>query len=145
MSADALAVLETFETALFAGEDIRPFFAEDAAYEVTGTPPLGGRFEGREAIVDSFERRLTGLGPGMEGEDVERVKFATADGSRAIAEIYERSWLPESPDDVLEVRTCSVAIVEDGVITRLIDYTDSSAYEAFLSRNRDRLSKFSGG
>jgi hypothetical protein len=81
----------------------------------------------------------------MGGEDVERVKFATADGSRAIAEIHERSRLPEAPDDMLEVCTCSVAIDVDGGITRLIDYTDSSAYEASLSRNRDRLSGFSGG
>jgi ketosteroid isomerase-like protein len=145
MSSDALAVLEAFETALFAGDDLRPFFAEDAVYEVTAQPPLGGRFEGREAISDSFEHRLTGLGPGMQGEDVERVKFGTSDGRLAVAEIHERSWLPQVPDDVLEVRTCSVAHVENGLITRIIDYTDSAAYEAFLARHRDRLPKFSSG
>ena len=145
MSSDPLAVLEAFETALFAGDDIRPYFAEHAVYEVTGRPPLGGRFEGREAIAESFERRLTGLGPGMKGEDVERVKFGSADGSRAVAEIRERSWLEDAPDDVLDVRTCSVATVENGRITRLIDYTDSAAYEGFLSRHRDRLPKFAGG
>jgi hypothetical protein len=123
MGSDALTVLEAFEKALFAGEDIRPFFAEDAVCESSGQPPIGGRFEGREAIVSSFEQRLTGLGPGMQGEDVERVKFASADGRRAVSEIHERSWLPDFPDDVLEVRTCSVAHVEDGLITRLIDYT----------------------
>jgi ketosteroid isomerase-like protein len=144
MRSDALAVLEAFENSLFAGEDVRPFFSEDAVYEVTGQPPLGGRFEGREAIASSFDQRLTGLGPGMEGEDVERVKYATSDGSRAVAEIHERSWLPQLRDDLLEVRTCSVAHVEDGLITRLIDYTDSAAYEAFLARHRDRLPKFSG-
>jgi ketosteroid isomerase-like protein len=79
----------------------------------------------------------------MQGEDVERVKYASADGTRAIAEIHERSWLPSAPDDVLEVRTCSVATVEDGVITSLIDYADSAAYEHFLARHLDDLPKFS--
>jgi ketosteroid isomerase-like protein len=142
MGSDPVEVLEAFETALFAGDDIRPHFSERAVYTVSGEPPIGGRFEGREAIVESFEKRLTGLGPGMQGEDLHRIKYGSADGTRAIAEIWERSWLPSSPEDVLEVRTCSVATVEDGLITSLTDYTDSAAYEGFLARHRSELPKF---
>jgi len=145
MDSDPLSVLENFEKALFSGEDIGRYFSDDAVYEVTGSPPLGGRFEGREEIVASFEQRLTGLGPGMRGEDLHRFKYATADGTRAIAEICERSWLPRAPDDVLVVRTCSVAAISEGRITSLIDYTDSAAYESFLARHRDKLPKFNGG
>ena len=145
MASDPVEVLEAFETALFAGEDIRPHFAEHAVYVVSGEPPIGGRFEGREAIVESFEKRLTGLGPGMQGEDLHRIKYSSADGTRAIAEIRERSWLPSVPEDVLEVGTCSVATVEDGLITSLTDYTDSAAYEGFLARHRDDLPKFRDG
>jgi ketosteroid isomerase-like protein len=142
MGSDPVEVLEAFEAALFAGEDVRPYFAEHAVYTVTGEPPIGGRFEGREAIVESFEKRLTGLGPGMQGEDLQRIKYGSADGTRAIAEIWERSWLPSAPEDVLEVRTCSVATIEDGLITSLSDYTDSAAYEHFLARHREDLPKF---
>jgi len=145
MDSDPLDVLERFEKALFAGDDIGRFLADDVVYEVSGSPPLGGRFEGRKEVVASFEQRLTGLGPGMQGEDLHRFKYATADGTRAIAEIHERSWLPEAPDDVLVVRTCSVATISEGRITSLIDYTDSAACEAFLARHRDKLPKFNGG
>lgn len=137
----ALSVLEDFERALFAGEDIRPFFHPEAFYEMSGDPPIGGRFEGVEAIYRCFEDRLVGLGPGLSYQDVSRVKYAAA-GGKAIAEIHEKSWLPEDPEDVLEIRTCSVVTVKDGKILSLIDYTDSGRYTAFLQRHRASLPKF---
>jgi len=35
-----------------------PFFTEDAVYEIPIGPPLGGRIEGRAAILDYFKRTL---------------------------------------------------------------------------------------
>lgn len=141
---NALAVLNAFEQALFAGEDIRPFFHQNAVYEVTGQPPLGGRFVGPQSIHRCFEKRLVGLGPGMQGNDLSRVKFESADGTKAIAQIHEKSWLEAFPQDVLEVKTCSVATLENDKIISLIDYTDSAAYRAFLHRFKDHLPKFMG-
>ena len=43
MADDPVEVLEAFERALFSGEDIAPFFADDAEYVVAGSPPIGGR------------------------------------------------------------------------------------------------------
>ena len=44
---------------------VEPFFTEDAVYEIDVGPPLGGRFEGRAAILayfgdilDRFDRRF---------------------------------------------------------------------------------------
>ena len=40
---------------------VEPFFAEDAVYEVALDPPMGGRFEGRDAIIDYFRFVLDGF------------------------------------------------------------------------------------
>ena len=62
---------------------VEPFFTEDAVYEIDLGPPIGGRFEGRAAILayfkdvlDRFDRRfesreLTLLaGPKEQGDSV---------------------------------------------------------------------------
>ncbi len=37
---------------------VEPFFTDDAVYDVGLEPPMGGRFEGREAILAYFKRIL---------------------------------------------------------------------------------------
>ena len=53
-----------FEDA-YKGDDwslLEPFFTEDAVYDVGGMPgPLGGRSEGRDAILGYFDRVLNGF------------------------------------------------------------------------------------
>jgi len=62
---------------------VESFFSEDAVYEVPFGPPLGGRFEGRDAILayfkdvlDRFDRRFDSReiavleGPREEGDAV---------------------------------------------------------------------------
>ncbi len=61
------AYAEAFEKA-FVSDDwslVEPFFVEDAIYEIGLDPPMGGRFEGRAAILayfkdilDRFDRRF---------------------------------------------------------------------------------------
>jgi len=41
--------------------DLAAFFSEDAVYEAELPPPLGGRFEGREAILAYFKQVLDGF------------------------------------------------------------------------------------
>ena len=36
---------------------LEPFFREDAVHEVSGGPPLGGRWEGRRALIDRLRKR----------------------------------------------------------------------------------------
>lgn len=71
-------------------------------------PPIGGRFEGREWVIESFDNRKTSLSPGFEYQELAHNWFEDETGRKVLAEFHERSWLPGHPDDVLEVRTCSV-------------------------------------
>jgi hypothetical protein len=48
----------------FRGEDpsvLEPFFTEDAVYEILGGPPFGGKYEGRDAVLDYLKRSTDGF------------------------------------------------------------------------------------
>lgn len=49
------------------------FFTEGAVYAVTGGPPLGGRFEGREAVLAQFGRVTRDLDKRFDDRKVEIV------------------------------------------------------------------------
>ena len=84
-AADFAAYAGAFEKA-FVSDDwslVEPFFTEDATYEVGLDPPMGGRFDGRAAILayfkdvlDRFDRRFDSReialleGPKEDGESV---------------------------------------------------------------------------
>jgi len=62
-----LAYISAYEHSYADGDWTRlePFFTEDAGYEVSGGPPLGGRWEGRDALIahlgesaESFDGRF---------------------------------------------------------------------------------------
>ena len=58
-----MAYYEAFEV-FFDSDDasvIEPFFTEDAVYEVTGSPLLENRTEGRDALMTRFAAGLDGL------------------------------------------------------------------------------------
>ena len=76
---------QAFEKA-YASDDwsiVEPCFTEDAVYEILAEPPLGGRHEGRDAVLaffklslDSFDRRFDSRsleiieGPEVRGDSV---------------------------------------------------------------------------
>ncbi len=138
---------KAFEAALFSGdmEGLRRVLHTDMSYEMSGFPPIGGRFEGRERVIESFENREVGLGPGFEYEGLGRDWFEDAANGKVFVEIYEKSWLAQHPDDVLVVRTCSVLSFEGDQIISIIDYTDSQAYSEFKERHAAEIPKFAGG
>ncbi len=140
-------IAKAFEAALFSGdqEGIRQTMHPDMAYEMLGRPPLGGRFEGRERVIASFENREVGLGPGFEYQQISREWFEDEANGKVFVEIYEKSWLAKHPDDLLIVRTCSVLSFRDGKIISIIDYTDSQAYAEFKERHEGEIPKFAGG
>lgn len=141
---DRLAIAHAYEDALFAGDmdAVRRLFTEDITYWVAGDPPIGGTWQGPEAVIRAFTRREFGLGAAdWEYESVWRDWYAADE--RVIVEIRECSWLKSSPDDVLDQRTCVVLHFRGEQICDMRDYTDAGVYERFMARHRAELPKFS--
>lgn len=59
---------------------VAPFFAEDAVYEVPMGPPLGGRFEGREAILAYFKQVLDGFDRRFASREVALIEGPVEEG-----------------------------------------------------------------
>lgn len=139
-----MTVARAYERALFAGDmdAVGRLLTDDVVYWVAGTPPIGGEWHGREAVIRAFVGREFGLGAGFEGSDVWR-EWYEAD-ERVIVEIRERSWLPSAPDDVIDQRTCAVLRFRGDRICEMRDYADSHVYEEFRRRHPE-LPKFRGG
>jgi len=53
-------------------ERLEPFFAEDAIYTVTGGPPFGGRFDGREQLLEQLRSSVNDFDRKFEVRRVER-------------------------------------------------------------------------
>lgn len=142
-----LAIGHAYEQALFAGrtDDLRDFFTEDVTYWVAGSPPIGGEWKGRDAVIQAFANRDFGLGPAdWAYEELVRDWVAAGD-DRVIVEIREKSWLKSAPEDVMDQRTCCVLQFRGDRIASLQDFTDSHVYEQFVARHRAELPKFRGG
>lgn len=76
------AYAEAFEKA-FASDDwsgVAPFFSEGAVYEVGLAAPLGGRFEGRDAILAYFKRVLDDFDRRFESREVALLEGPREDG-----------------------------------------------------------------
>jgi len=59
---------------------VRPFFREDAVYVVGLDPPMGGRFEGRDAILAYFKRILDAFDRRFESREIGALEGPTVDG-----------------------------------------------------------------
>jgi ketosteroid isomerase-like protein len=142
---DRLALAKAYEKALFEGrmEDVGSLFTDDIRYWVAGDPPLGGEWQGREAVLRAFAKREFGLGAADWGYEELWREWYEAD-ERVIVEIRERSWLRPSPEDVLDQRTCVVIRFRGDRICEMRDYSDAHLYEEFRRRHPE-LSKFAGG
>lgn len=140
-----LEIARAYEKALFANrmEEVGGYFTDDIVYWAAGSPPLGGEWHGREAVLRAFAGRAVGLGAADWGyEDVWRDWYDADD--RVIVEIRERSWLKSAPQDVMDQRTCVVIRFRGDRICELRDYTDTLVYHEFLQRHRGELPKFKG-
>jgi len=138
------AYAAAFEKA-YANDDwsvVEPFFVPDAVYEVALEPPLGGRFEGRDAILAYFRRVLDGFdrrmgsrevalleGPREEDDAVwirGRAAYTAAPGLPALEfELEETAWL--APEDAEGRRR----------IRRLEDRYDAATRERLHAYVRD--------
>ena len=59
---------------------VEPFFTEDAVYEVPLDPPMGGRFEGRPAILAYFKMVLDRFDRRFESREIAVLEGPTEDG-----------------------------------------------------------------
>jgi hypothetical protein len=82
---------------------VEPFFKEDAVYEISLDPPMGGRFEGRPAILayfkdilDRFDRRFASRDLALLDGPTERDDSVWIRGSATYS-------APGVPDFVLEL------------------------------------------
>ena len=133
---DRVAIGKAYEKALFEGrlDDAGCFFTDDVHYWVAGAPPIGGEWQGRDAVLRAFENREFGLGAADWGtEEVWRDWYAADE--RVIVEIRERSWLRSAPADVLDQRTCVVIRFRGDRICEMRDYSDAQLYEEFRRRH----------
>ena len=141
---DRLALAKAYEKALFEGrmEDVGRLFTDDVRYWVAGDAPIGGEWQGRDAVLRAFAKREFGLGAADWGyEEIWRDWYAADE--RVIVEIRERSWLRSAPQDVLDQRTCVVIHFRGDRICEMRDYSDAHLYEEFRRRHRE-LPKFAG-
>jgi len=139
---DRMKVAKSYEKALFEGrlEEMGQFFTDDVCYWVAGSPPIGGEWQGRAAVLRAFSHREFGLGAANWGsEQVWRNWYEAED--RVIVEIRERSWLQEMPEDVIDQRTCVVIKFRGDRICDMRDYSDAHLYETFRGRHPE-LAKF---
>lgn len=137
-----IAIGRAYEKALFEGRmaDVGRFFTDDVRYWVSGAPPLGGEWLGRDAVLRAFENREFGLGAADWGTEEVWRDWYSAD-ERVIVEIRERSWLQSAPADVLDQRTCVVMRFRGDLICEMRDYSDAHLYEEFRRRHPE-LPKF---
>ena len=139
---DRMSIARAYEKALFAGDmdAVGRCFTDDVVYWVAGTPPIGGEWRGRAAVVRAMANREPGLGAADWGyEEVWRDWYAADE--RVIVEIRERSWLTSAPADVMDQRTCVVIRFRGDRICEMRDYTDAHLYEEFRCRHPE-LPKF---
>lgn len=139
---DRLTIAKAYEKALFEGrmEDVGRLFTDDVRYWVAGAAPIGGEWQGRDAVLRAFAQREFGLGAADWGYEEVWRDWYTAD-ERVIVEIRERSWLRSAPQDVIDQRTCVVIRFRGDRICEMRDYSDAHLYEAFRRRHPE-LPKF---
>ncbi len=106
----------------FATDDwthVEPFFAEDAVYEVALDPPMGGRFEGRDAIIDYFRFVLDGFDRRFDSREIALIDGPVEKGGAVWirgSATYRKEGVPELVLVLEETVT-----FDGGIITRLED------------------------
>ena len=136
------AYAAAFEKA-YATDDWSPiesFFAPDAVYEVHLGPPLGGRFDGRDAILAYFVRALDGFDRRFASREIELLE-----GPRESADsvwirgraIYRADGVPTLSFDLEETVTFG-----GDLIVRLEDQYDAAnraAIEDYVAAHGAKL------
>jgi ketosteroid isomerase-like protein len=121
MSAHFAAYAGAFEKA-FVSDDwslVEPFFTEDAVYEVLLDPPMGGRFEGRAAVLAYFKASVDGLDRRFESREIALLEGPREDGDSVWIRGRATYRAERVPDFLLELE--ETLHFEGDRICRLVD------------------------
>lgn len=125
---------------------VEPFFTEDAVYEVPFGPPLGGRFEGRDAILAYFKDVLDRFDRRFDSREVALVEGPREDGDTVWlrgSATYRAEGVPELTFELEET-----AAFEGDRIRRLEDRYDAETERKvadYLARHGAKLGIATGG
>lgn len=116
--------------------EVAACFADDAVYEVPLDPPLGGRFQGRDAILAYFKRVLDGFDRRFETRQLELLEGPTQTGNQVWLRGRARYSAAGVPELVLELE--EIATFAGERIVRLEDRYDPKvgpAVAAYLAEH----------
>lgn len=136
------AYAAAFEKA-FASDDwslVEPFFTEDAVYEVALDPPMGGRFEGRAAILAYFKDILDRVDRRFDSREVALLEGPREDGGSVWVRGSATYRAEGVPVFVLELE--ETAYFEGDRIRRLEDEYEVAMKQrisSFLEEHGERL------
>ena len=124
---------------------VEPFFIEDAVYEISGTPPFGGRHEGRDAILEYMQRSVDSFDRRFDEREIEII-----DGPHLMDDAVWMQWrvtytVADAPDLVLEGE--ERVEFEGGQIRLLEDTYPDGASEpvlAYFEEHADKLNPVGG-
>jgi hypothetical protein len=120
--------------------EVGSFFAPAAVYEVSLDPPIGGRFEGRDAILAYFKRVLDGFDRRFASREIALLEGPVEKGDQVSLRGSARYRAVGVPDLVLELE--ETATFAGDHIVRLEDtYAPevATALEAYLAEHAARL------
>lgn len=131
-----------FEKA-YASDDwslVAPFFTEDAVYDAELPEPLGGRFEGRQAILAYFKRVLDGFDRRFASREVALLEGPTENGDTVWLRGRAGYTAAGAPD--LELELEETAAFQGNRIRHLRDHYDDetrAALRAYLEAHGGTL------
>lgn len=122
-----------FEVAYKSDEwsDIGKHFSEDAVYEIRDVPaPIGGRFEGRKAILAYFKAVLDGFDRKFASREISLLEGPRETGRSVWIRGKAEYTSPRAPTLCFELEE-TVTFDEQGLIERLEDRYDGATIRAF--------------
>jgi hypothetical protein len=114
---------------------VAPFFTEDAVYEVGLPKPLGGRFEGRDAILAYFKQVLDGFDRRFASREVALLEGPSEQDGSVWLRGSATYTAPGVPDLTFELE--ETATFEGDRICRLADRYDGATTAALRDYLRE--------
>lgn len=121
----------------FADDDwsrLEAFLTEDAVYEVTGGPPLGGRWEGRDAVLAQLKASLDALDRRFDERKTELLGAPVAEGETVIFD-WRGTYTLEGRPDLVFGGTERIEFEGERVrfFTDLVREGDDARIQAYLA------------
>ncbi len=137
-----------FEVA-FEGDDwsvVGRHFAKEAVYETLAGPPMGGRHEGRDAVLASMKQTLDGFDRRFDSREVKFLEGPEMRGDSVWLRAVVKYAVAGAPDLVLE-GISTATFDEDGIIRLEDSYPEDVANVVmqYLNAHGEKLHPVMGG